>query len=233
MADHGAPRPSARAAGVGETGAHQAGSSRLCPTTANFSFLLGESDGTTENVVDLAHLRYVHGYDSVDRTEPVSVDGACLESRWDFRSVRKVAKIAKIATLTLELSACTRAFGLGYSFVEVHERSIGMDLRLWVLATPVDGTLIDLSLVSQVREIRKPKRRVIGLGFLPLRLRAPVMNRFIASQQQSDVQQDVVVWSRKQYVSSPRLNRFDGEITAFRDYCAQFYPDPSDDGFPA
>ncbi len=190
----------------------------------------GHPQETTENVVDLAHLRYVHGYDSVDRTEPVTVDGACLESRWDFRSVRKVAKIA---TLTLELSACTRAFGLGYSFVEVHERSIGMDLRLWVLATPVDGTLIDLSLVSQVREIRKPKRRIIGLGFLPLRLRAPVMNRFIASQQQSDVQQDVVVWSRKQYVSPPRLTRSDGEITAFREYCAQFYPDPSDDGLPA
>ena len=40
-----------------------------------------------------------------------------------------------------------------------------MDLRLWVLATPVDGTLIDLSLASQVKEIRKPKRWVAGMGF--------------------------------------------------------------------
>ena len=44
-----------------------------------------------------------------------------------------------------------------------------MDMRLWVLATPVDGTLIDLSLVSHVREIRNPRRWVAGLGFLPLR----------------------------------------------------------------
>ena len=36
--------------------------------------------------------------------------------------------------------------GLGYSFVEVREHSIGMDLRLWVLATPVDGALIDFTL---------------------------------------------------------------------------------------
>ena len=36
--------------------------------------------------------------------------------------------------------------GLGYSFVEVRVHSIGMDLRLWVLATPVDGRLIDVTL---------------------------------------------------------------------------------------
>ena len=42
-----------------------------------------------------------------------------------------------------------------------------MDLRLWVLATPVDGKLIDMTLVSQVKEIRNPKRKLAGLGFLP------------------------------------------------------------------
>ena len=99
---------------------------------------------------------------------------------------------------------------------------------MWVLATPVDGTLIDLSLASQVREIRNPKRRIVGLGFLPPRLRAPVINKFMASEQRHDVMQDVAIWSRKQYLSGPRLNRSDGEITAYRNYCAQFYPDPSD-----
>ena len=175
--------------------------------------------------MDLGHLRYVHGYGSVDRIEPVSVDGPCLESRFDFRRIRK---IAKIATLTLELSTSTRVFGLGYSFVEIRESSIGMDLRLWILATPVDGTLIDLSMVSQVREIRNPRRWIAGLGFLPLRLRAPIMNKFIASQQYQDVQQDVVIWSRKRHLSRPRLCRSDGEVIAYRAYCAQFYLDPSD-----
>ena len=150
--------------------------------------------------MDLGHLRYVHGYGSVDRIEPVSVDGPCLESRFDFRRIRK---IARIATLTLELSASTRIFGLGYSLVEIRESSIGMDMRLWILATPVDGTFIDLSMVSQVREIRNPRRWIAGLGFLPLRLRAPIMNKFIASQQYQDVQQDVVIWSRKRHLSGP------------------------------
>ena len=79
---------------------------------------------------------------------PVWWDGPCLESRFDFKSTRKVAKIATIA---LDFSASTFVFGLGYSFVEIREHSVGMDMRLWVLATPVDGTLIDLTLVSQSR----------------------------------------------------------------------------------
>ena len=119
-----------------------------------------------------------------------------------------------------DISASTSVVGLGYSFVQIRERSIGMDFRLWVLATPVDGTLIDLSLVSQAREVRKPKRMIAGLGFLPMRLRAPIMNKIMASQQRHDVLQDVVIWSRKQYRSRPRLCRSDGKIMPFRYYCA-------------
>ena len=145
----------------------QAGWSDLIIKTIRFP---GHPKETTENSVDLAHLRYVHGYSNVNRIGPVSIDGPCLESRFDFRSTRK---IAKITTFTLDISASTRVFGLGYSFVEIREHSIGMDMRLWVLSTPVDGTLIDLSLASQVREIRDPRRRIAGLGFLPVRLRTP------------------------------------------------------------
>ena len=173
----------------------------------------------------MAHFCYVHGYGNVDRSEPVVMDGPYLESRFEFRRIRR---IAKIASLTLDLSVCTRVFGLGYSYVEFRETSIGMDMRLWVLATPVDGTLIDLSLVSQVREIRNPRRRIVGLGFLPPRLRAPIMNKLMATFQHKDVMQDVEIWSRKRYQPRPRLCRSDGEIMPFRTYCAQFYPDPSE-----
>ena len=179
--------------------------------------------------MDLAHLRYVHGYGSVERVGRMTMDGPCLESRFDFKSIRKVARAA---ALTLDISAYTRVLGLGYSFVEIREHSIGMDLRLWVLASPVDGTLIDMTLVSQVSEIRKPGRRIVGLGFLPVSFRAPFMNRFIAASQQRDVLQDEVIWSRKRYKEQPRLCRSDGEIMPIRAYCAQFYPDSSDSGSP-
>ena len=190
----------------------------------------GHPQETTENSVDLAHLRYVHGYDGVSRVDPVSVDGHLLESNFDFTRTRT---IAGIASLTFNISARTRIYGLGYSYVEIREHSIGMDLRLWILATPVDGTLIDMSLVGQVREIRNPRRWILGLGFLPVGLRAPIMNKFMAAQQEKDVLQDVLIWSRKQYQSRPRLCRSDGELMPFRAYCAQFYPDPRDSDTPA
>ena len=185
----------------------------------------GHPQETTENSVDLAHLRYVHGYDNVNPIEEFTADGPRLEARFDFRRSRT---IAGVVTLEFDVSAKANIFGLGYSFVEVREKSIGMDMRLWVLATPVDGTLIDMSLVSQVKEIRSPKRLIAGLGFLPVRMRAPMLNKFMAAQQKDDVLQDVVIWSRKQYVSRPRLCRSDGKIMPFRYYCAQFYPDPDD-----
>ena len=185
----------------------------------------GHPQETSENSVDLAHLRYVHGYDDVNSVQEVSVDGPCLESRFGFKTTRT---IAGFAIFTMDVSVTTRVVGLGYSFVEIREHSIGMDARLWVLATPVDGLLIDLSLVSQVREIRKPARKIAGLGFLPVRWRAPLMNKFVASWQRRDVLQDVVIWSRKQYRSRPRLCASDGRIMPFRHYCAQFYPDPCD-----
>ena len=171
--------------------------------------------------MDLAHLRRVHGYDCANRTEPILVDGPCLESHFDFRSTRK---IARTATLTFDFSTSTRVFGLGSSVVDIREYSIGMDMRLWVLATPVDGVLIELSLVSQVREIRGPRRWIAGLRFLPLRMRAPIMSKFMASQQHKDIMQDVVIWSRKRYQSNPILCSSDGEIMTYRAYCAQFYP---------
>lgn len=185
----------------------------------------GHPQETAENSVDMAHFRYIHGYDEVIRIEPVSVDGPRLMSRFDFKTTRK---IARTVTLALDLAVNTHVYGLGYSFVEVHERSIPMDMRVWILSTPIDGTLVDLSLVSQVREIRKPARWLAGFGFLPPRLRSPVMSKFMAVLQKQDTLQDVSVWSHKQFAPRPRLCRSDGEIMLYRKYCAQFYPAPDE-----
>jgi len=93
-----------------------------------------------------------------------------------------------------------------------------------VLATPVDGTLVDLVLVSQIREMRSPKRPIVGLRFLPTKLRTSVMNKFVISAQMRDVRQDVVIWQRRRHRPHPRLSRSDGDIGKYRRYCNQFYP---------
>ena len=182
----------------------------------------GHPQETTENSVDLGHLRYVHGYGNVDRTAPLSIDGASLKSCFNFKRTRT---IAGITFFRYDVSAVANVHGLGYSFVEVREHSIDMLTRLWVLATPVDGEIVEMTLVSQVRELDRPKRPIAGMRFLPVRLRTRIMNRIIIVSQMRDVMQDVVIWSRKRYRSRPLLCSSDGEIIKFRRYCEQFYPD--------
>ena len=182
----------------------------------------GHPQETAENSVDLAHLHYVHGYDNVCQIGPISVDGAYLKSCFDFRRHRK---IAWIKNNVYDVSAVTHLYGLGYSFVEIHEKTIGMDARLWVLATPVDGTQVELVLVSQVREIRNPKRPIVGLRFLPMKLRHRLLNHVMLWSQRKDVLQDVIIWGKKKYRPRPRLSRADGEIAKYRRYCQQFYPE--------
>ena len=134
----------------------------------------GHPQETTENSVDLGHLRYVHGYDNVNPVGSVTVDGAYLKSCFDFSTVFRVAGLKFFVSNSL---AVTHLYGLGYSFVEIHEKTIDINARLWILATPVDGTHVELVLVSQMREIRKPRQFIAGLGFLPFKLRHRLMNR--------------------------------------------------------
>ncbi len=186
-----------------------------------FSFP-GHPQETSENSVDLAHLRYIHGYDNVHPVGDVSVNGAHLVSRFDFRRNRK---FAGLIDNIYDVSAVTHLYGVGYSYVEIHEKTIGMDARLWVLSTPIDGTHIELVLVSQVRELRKPKRPIVGLRFIPVHLRHRLLNRIILRAQIQDVRQDVIIWGKKQYRPRPRLSQADGEVMTYRHYCRQFYPE--------
>ena len=183
---------------------------------------VGHPQDTTENSVDLGHLRHVHGYDDVSAVGPVTVDGAWLRSCFDFKRIKT---IAGIECFRYDVSAVTHVHGLGYSFVEVRERYINMEPRLWVLVTPIDGDVVEMTLVSQLRRLTDPSRPIAGLRFLPPGLRTRIMNKIIIATQKRDVLQDVVIWSRKRYLPHPRLCRSDGPIGMFRRYCEQFYTD--------
>ena len=190
----------------------------LRSTTLRFR---GHPQETTENSVDVEHLEYTHGYRDVEPTD-FSIDGAYLKSCFDFRNVRRIAGLLEIHS---DISVITHVHGFGFSFVEIHEKDIGMNSRLWVLSTPVDGESVEMTLVSQVREIRKPGRFFAGLAFLPVPLRHRLLNVFFIREERRFVLQDVIIWDRKRYRTPPRLSRTDGPIGKYRRYCRQFYPD--------
>ena len=190
----------------------------MLTTTLRFR---GHPQETTENSVDGEHLSYTHGYSNVELA-PVTVDGAHLTTAFDFRIVRRIAALFKVVA---DVSTVVHIHGLGYSFVEIAEEPAGVRSRMWVLATPVDGTYIELTLATQAYEIRNPKRFFLSLGFLPVGLRHRVRSRFYLREERHYVMQDVVIWERKRYQSPPRLCRTDGPIGKYRLYCRQFYPE--------
>ena len=182
----------------------------------------GHPQETTENSVDLEHLGYMHGYNDVVPPATLSVDGSYLRSSFDFWTARKIMGLFKIVS---EVSTVVHVHGLGYSYVEIHEKEINLHTRLWVLATPIDGKYITLTLAAQTRKDRKPGRFVAGMGFLPANLRYKLLNRIFLQEEKRYIMQDVGIWERKRYVAPPRLSQADGPIGKYRIYCQQFYPE--------
>ena len=185
----------------------------------------GHPQEAAENSVDLAHLRLVHGYDAVEPVGDIAIDGSYFRSSFDFKRRRRIAGMFESE---FSVSAVTHVHGLGYSFVEVTEHTIGMEVRLWVLSAPIDSKEIELTLASQVRDFPKPRKFVLGLGFIPMRVRTGLMNSIISRAQKRDVDADVKIWERKRYLPRPRLSRADGDFAVYRRYCRQFYEDSRD-----
>ena len=183
--------------------------------------LTSHPEHTAENSVDLAHFSYIHGYSDVHQVGPVTVDGAHLRNVFNFKRERSVLG----GRLLFEVSVVTNVHGLGYSAVDITEQTIPFRSRFWVLATPVDGTYMDLVLANQTQETERVRRPIVGLGFLPKRTRAKLMNYVLMEGQVKDVEQDVPVWNRKVFRPRPVLNSKDGKIMLYRRYCSQFYPE--------
>ncbi len=186
----------------------------------------GHPQETTENSVDLAHLRYVHGYESVSRVGEIRIDGAYLRGSFKFKA--RIG-VSRLLSTTFDVSAVAHIFGLGYSQVDFEEHSTGYRSRLWILSTPIDGTTVAMTIASQVGGMERPKGVAFGLRLLPLSVRLHLMNRLTLRMETGYVKEDLVIWSRKRYLTHPRLNGADGEILAYRRYCEQFYGDRDED----
>ena len=184
----------------------------------------GHPQETTENSVDLAHLRYVHGYDNVRQVGKVEIDGAYLRNRFDFKT-----RIASrwLPALAFDVSATAHIHGMGYSQVDYQEHSTGYSSRIWILCTPIDGTVVEFTIVSQVGGFARPIGLATPLRLLPVAARRGLMNWFSIRLVRKFVKEDVLIWRGKRYLPHPRLNAADGELLAYRRYCEQFYEEPS------
>ena len=85
----------------------------------------------------------MHGYRELKQLEPARIEGPFLSSSYEFR---KGILTPGLQRLEIWTAIDVGVWGLGISTVEVHGYEPRMEVRLWIMATPVDGDHIDYSL---------------------------------------------------------------------------------------
>lgn len=174
---------------------------------------------TGEGSVDLGHLRAVHRYLTAEPTSALETDGPRLRAR--YRVTRHA--IAGLPGRVITLDIAPELHGLGFSRVDVHIVELDLRFRLWVLATPVDGEVVDYRVGLSMQEPARPAALHPLLDYVPRSLLAPVVERLSFHAFAGDVELDFGIWESKAYVHPPALVAGDGPIGAYRRWARQFY----------
>ena len=77
---------------------------------------------TSENVIDLSHLAFLHGFDGVGHSGHVEVDGPCFKADFRFNGNYNYPILRRHR---VELSAVVQIWGLGFLFVETRSHALG------------------------------------------------------------------------------------------------------------
>jgi phenylpropionate dioxygenase-like ring-hydroxylating dioxygenase large terminal subunit len=171
---------------------------------------------TSENSVDIGHLSWVHGYESVEVLEPLATDGPNLTA--SYAMSRPSGVIARLGR-NLRAEFDVDAWGLGYSFVDVRVPAHNLHSRHFVLATPTDAGKIDLRLALAV-ERGGPTKRVPRFARGPIErvIAMAVFRGYV-----SDARADFPMWENTRHTHPPVLAAGDGPIIKFRRWASQFY----------
>ena len=182
--------------------------------------LRGHPQETSENLVDVGHFGVVHGYRKVHERAPVETSGSHLFARYGFE--RPLLRLFGREICARE-SIDVHVWGLGYSRVEVTDLTAGVDLRLLVLATPLDADQIELRIGLSVRDFRASPRVHAALRWLPRLFTDGVLGRALLHVYRHELEQDFEIRMHKRYIDPPPLAPGDGPVGLYRKWVRQFY----------
>ena len=160
---------------------------------------------TTENSVDFGHLRHIHGYGDLKQLAPTTIDGPCLTSFYSFTRHLLTRGLRKVRfAIDIKISV----WGLGVSVVDSYSPAAGLKVQQWVLATPVDGEMIDLWLAVDP----KGRMRLPLAGQLPKWVSHGLAPRIMLHELELDVMKDAVIWEHHRYEPEPVLSKGDHDV---------------------
>jgi nitrite reductase/ring-hydroxylating ferredoxin subunit len=172
---------------------------------------------TSENGVDLDHLRAVHHYVAVEAVSPPRPAGPRLSAQYGVtrRSPPGMRHRTFIMEFTVELH------GLGYSAVDLAMPELGMRYRLWVLSTPIDGEHVDYRLGLSMADSMRRRAVQPALMLLPRPLGLRLVEWLAFKIFRDDAELDFAIWETKGY----RATVTDDPIRVYRRWATQFYGD--------
>ncbi len=160
-----------------------------------------------ENTADIAHFGFLHGARNHRYLRDWRSDGPLADTKIGF-SASGAALGAPVDWIDLEIEFAL--YGLGYLVIDSHVAEAGVDGRIRVCATPVDGDRVRVFFMSNVR--RMPDPAFTGM-----------VDQLFHEAALADFKQDLKIWQHKIYRPRPVLVPGDGPILAYRQWASQFY----------
>ncbi|MGB0369093.1 MAG: Rieske 2Fe-2S domain-containing protein, partial [Flavobacteriales bacterium] len=173
---------------------------------------------TTENIADIGHFEWIHGYDNVREESKTEIDGPVIRVKYGFdRNGKELGRSGII-----RISAQATAYGLGYSFVDTNLEALGLTLKSFVLPTPTVEGKLKLQLALAIKPIES-SRKVHPLAILiPKSLLTKLVLWGAFKGYTKDVRDDFDIWNNKTYIMRPPLAKGDGPIALYRKWARQF-----------
>jgi nitrite reductase/ring-hydroxylating ferredoxin subunit len=160
-----------------------------------------------ENTADIAHFGFLHGARNHRYLRDFHADGPLANTRIGF-SASGAALGAPVSYIDLEIDFALH--GLGYLVIDSHVAEAGVDGRIRVCATPIDGMNVRVFFLSCVRRMPDP-------GFTAM------VDQLFFEAALADFKQDLRIWQHKIYRPRPVVVAGDGPILAYREWASQFY----------
>jgi phenylpropionate dioxygenase-like ring-hydroxylating dioxygenase large terminal subunit len=180
----------------------------------------------SENAVDVGHFSYLHGYENVRLTEPVTTNGAVLTTSY---ALERNADLFGRPGNNIKTGFTVNLFGVGYNQIVSHAANFGLHTRIVVLQTPSEDGHIELTLAISVRLEDRRKLHPI-LMLIPDSWAHSLVQRAAMLGFRRDVSQDLVMWQNKQFLPAPGIAPGDGPIDGYRNWCRQFYAPQAEHG---
>jgi len=180
--------------------------SQICPQDIN------------ENGVDRVHFGPVHDFRSVLVT-PETPEGPLFRSHIEFDVHRRF--LAKTIKFGVRFSYSLR--GLGITEVDVNVDTLGVKVRYYICASPIDRDKTRVHNVVYLVSC-EPMNRVRKYSKFAANLLGRFLMRKVTELIRKEIMEDYVVLHRRAHVSDPALSAADSLVATYRGWAQQFYP---------